>query len=296
MRTGTLARRFGWLLVALTASACQSTSGLVFSASELRSEVRHRAGDLAPIEIVVPYEVDGDPIERSRNAIEALPPGEARVYALVDLLSVPRPEGFGLRYRGSVTASARETLEHGEGNCVSLASVLVALARGVGWKAYYAEAGVLRDEEVEGSEIEVRADHMVVVVEAAGVVRVVDFRAEEPLGGVRVIDDVTAYGHFVNNLGFERILGANRQKRAVPWRRVRDDFALAIAISPGSARAWNNLGVALARMGQDEEARNAYVRAQELDEDLSSAQRNLDILETRSTSGSGAGSSQLGSR
>jgi len=280
------AASLGWCTIGVSAvvaaTACQSTPGPVFTPHELRSEVAARAGEFAPREIAVPYVVAEDAIERTRREVEAAEPGAPRVLALVDLLAAPPPRGFGLRYRGALTLTASETLERGEGNCVSLASVLVGLARGLGWRAYFAEAGELRDEAVPDSPVGVRADHMVVVVVADGEVQVVDFLGTKSKSDVHVIDDVDAYAHFVNNRGFERILRANREQRAVPWQRVHDDFALATAVSPSSARAWNNLGIALARLGRDDEARIAYLRARQLDDELSSAERNLGILETRS--------------
>ena len=55
---------------------------------------------------------------------------------------------------------------------------------------------------------------------------------------------------------------------------------MATRIQPGNARAWNNLGVARARRGDDASAREAYETALELDE-LQSAHLNLAALYLR---------------
>ena len=59
-----------------------------------------------------------------------------------------------------------------------------------------------------------------------GLRAVVDFRGARFEGVPRVIDDLRAYAHFVNNRGFERVIRARRGGRPVPWRNVLQDFAL----------------------------------------------------------------------
>jgi tetratricopeptide (TPR) repeat protein len=282
------------LLIAFGALGCSGATRLAFTPSELRAEVERRAGDRAPEGIAIPYEVNESAIARSRAVVERAPRGGARLRALIELVSAPSPEGFGLRYRWAGTQTADETLARGEGNCVSLASVLVGLARGLGWRAFYAEGGTLREEQDLDHEIGVRADHMVVLIVAEGMRGVVDFRAMRSRGAIRVIDDLSAYAHFVNNRGFERIIQARREGRPVPWQRALADFALASSVAPRLARAWNNQGIALAQLGRIEEAREAYRRAQEIDGDLESARKNLRILDAGTASRRGAESQPVG--
>jgi Flp pilus assembly protein TadD len=57
-----------------------------------------------------------------------------------------------------------------------------------------------------------------------------------------------------------------------------DDFQAVIAIEPTNARAYNNLGLAYAMLGRDEEAINAYNAAIEYDPDYLRAYKNRIVL------------------
>jgi hypothetical protein len=165
---------------------------------------------------------------------------------------------------------------------MTLASVLVGLARGIGWNAYYAEAGDPREEaDLLDGDLDVLVDHMVVVIDGDGDRAVVDFLGAVEGRPLQVIDDLRATGHFLNNRAFEEVLIAQRAGRSVPWESVARQFELATRVDPRSARAWNNLGIAWARIGREGEARRAYVRARMLDGGLSSPERNLRVLRTR---------------
>jgi tetratricopeptide (TPR) repeat protein len=197
------------------------------------------------------------------------------------MLHRPPPEGLGIRYDPFSTHTAAETLVLRRGNCVSLASVLVGLGRGLGWPIYYAEARSTEVEVLRQVDISSRADHMVVVIVAETVRAVVDFTG--PMEGYRVhvIDDLRAYAHLVNNRAAEQIAEALDQEIPPPWEEALEGFALATRIHPEMARAWNNQGVALARLGRLEEARSAYARALSSDDGLGSTHQNLVVLETR---------------
>jgi len=72
----------------------------------------------------------------------------------------------------------------------------------------------------------------------------------------------------------------------VPWEAVASEFERATRVDPRSARAWNNLGIAWARLGRTGEARHAYLRVRRLDGELSSPERKLRVLRTRQGDGS----------
>ena len=67
------------------------------------------------------------------------------------------------------------------------------------------------------------------------------------------------------------------------WEQALDGFAQASQLAPDLARAWNNQGVALARLGRLDEARGAYARALTIDANLDSPHQNLIVLETRAS-------------
>jgi tetratricopeptide (TPR) repeat protein len=233
-----------------------------------------------------PFEVPPETVEFARKRVYEAPLGPKRVQALVDSLMKPAPEGLGLVYDWKTTATAARTLELGRGNCVSLASVLVGLGRGLGWPIYYAQA---RPDELTTRELEsftVLVDHMVVVVLAKTVRMVVDFTGlVDGEYRIRVIDDLTAYAQLINNIAGQRIIESESGLSREDWETALEGFRLATAIDPTLGRAWNNQGLALTRLKRFDEARLAYGRALAIDDAYGSvfgaAGRNLAIMETR---------------
>lgn len=283
MRSRGLQRSVSLLLV-LAPLAC----GIVgerrrysYSVEEFRQEVRARVPDLADDPIEVPFEIAPEAISLALAAIRRAPHGHERIVALVDMLHAPPPDGLGLRYSVMTSQNAAETLKIREGNCVALASVLVGLGRGLGWPVFYGEA-LIHDEEIHRDEnLAIRADHMVVVIVAQTVKAVVDFTGPVEGYGVRIIDDLQAYAHLLNNRASEQILDDMESNEGPDWERALAGFSLAARITPELARAWNNQGVALARLGRLESAREAYDHALRVDAQLDSPHQNLIVLETR---------------
>ena len=113
---------------------------------------------------------------------------------------------------------------------------------------------------------------------------VIDFlgRVEEGYD-IRPIDDLTAYAHLINNVSGRLVTDVEGRDADEQWRQALAGFELATRIQPGLGRAWNNLGIAYARFGRYEEARDAYRRAVELGTAFGSAERNLIIMETRAS-------------
>ncbi len=97
----------------------------------------------------------------------------------------------------------------------------------------------------------VLSGHMVVVALAENGRVVVDFLGlvEDESYDIQVIDDLTAYAHLLNNVaGHQAIKGAPIDGIAA-WERARSGFELATKVQPRLGRAWNNLGIAYARLG-----------------------------------------------
>lgn len=253
-----------------------------YEPEEFRATLRERIPDLPEPLVTVPFVVPDSLVERARRTIERRPLGPARVEALVETLMEQEPAGIGLIYDWRASATAAQTLELGRGNCLSLASVLVGAGRGLGWPIYYAEARTTVPQTEEMGDIRVVIDHIVVVIAGQTVRRVVDFTGLVDEGyQLKVIDDLTAYAHLINNISAERILAAGPEVAEADWRAAAEGFRLAIRIQPELARAWNNLGLALSRLGEVDAAREAYARAVELDDTFGAAGGNLAILETR---------------
>lgn len=272
----------GLLLGLAACTAPREPDRLAYSPLELRADLERRLPGIADAGFRAPFEVGGEDVERARKVIESQPYGLPRIRALVDMLSAPPPGGFGLIYDWSTTRTASETLSLGEGNCLSFASVLVGLGRGLDWPIYFAEARAVKPTLHVEDDLAWSSEHMVVVITARTVRAVVDFSGPVKDYRIHVIGDVRAYAHLLNNRASEEILKSRMAGSSPQWTQALEDFGLAARIDPGLRAAWNNQGVALARLGRFEEARVAYLKASEFAGRSDSPARNLQVLETRS--------------
>jgi hypothetical protein len=113
---------------------------VVLEPDALRAEVARRVPEL-PLDAIdatkVPYEIGPVVVEHVRSLLTRSGDPDEEVRELVRLVTAEH--GLGLRYTGTQLGTAAETLVMGEGNCFSLAAVLVGLARGLGWRARLAE-------------------------------------------------------------------------------------------------------------------------------------------------------------
>lgn len=255
----------------------------IYTPEEFRAALLERVPTLKGELAVAPYVVSTADIERAEARILEVPIGRDRVRALVDSLSMPPPKGFGLEYHWLASSTAERTLLSRKGNCVALASVLVGLGRGLGWRIYYAEASTKRPTTHEYEEITFVSDHMVVVVAAKTFQMVIDFTGQvNDQYVLRPIDDVTAYAHLLNNIAGQHIARKDGETNTDDWQKALQGFELATQIQPGLSRAWNNRGIALTRLQRFDEAKIAYEHALALDSNSVSTRRNLEIMQTRS--------------
>lgn len=273
--------------LAMLTSACRSLDRaeppkLIYTAAEFQAALLERVPDLRPELAAAPFIVTPADVEKAEARIYEAPLGPDRVRALVAALSMPKPTGFGLQYHWLASGTAMRTLTSGQGNCVSFASVLVGLGRGLGWPIYYAEARARRPETHVYEQITFVADHMVVVVAAKSFQMVIDFTGQiDDQYVLRPIDDLTAYAHLVNNIAGQHIARTGGSASQKDWERALEGFELATRIQPNLGRAWNNRGIALTRLERFDEAQLAYEQALTLDVGFDSAQRNLEIMQTR---------------
>lgn len=268
-------------LVGAALLGCAKPARIEWSPDAIRQEVQRRASGVPMDQIVVPFEVHEEALERARTAVRGELDTRQRMKRLLASLSDPR--GFGLRYAWALTAAADETLARGEGNCFSLSSVLIGLARGVGLKAYYLEVKVAEPQWYHTGGVAIQADHIGVAISTSQGRQYVDFSGQlDRSNRVQVIDDVKALAHYYNNRGYELLYLADRRGTNPPWKQVLASFDLATRIEPGLAQAWNNLGVADSRLGDVEGAKGAYQTALELAEDMQSPHLNLALLYMRS--------------
>ncbi len=261
----------------LAGGGCAGASRLAYRPDELRAEVARRAPAIPPGEVVVPFEITEAQAEMARAAAGKLESVEDRVRALVSAMYDPR--FFALRYGGNATASAQDTLQAHEGNCLALASVFIGLARALGLQAYYMDASTRVHEPRYGADgMTVSAGHVTAVVRSGDDDIGLDFAQLGRIRWYRVLDDVEALAHFYNDRGFDLVEQSDGSGSPEVWTRAAHDFRRAVAVMPGFAPAWNNLGIADSRLGQVREAIEDYRRAIAHDARLAAPWNNLGWL------------------
>ncbi len=260
--------------VFVAAAGCAGTARVAYTPDELRAELARRSVPVA--EVVVPYELDPARAEWARRLVATARDDATRVQLLTEALF--DPEGLGLRYENGLTATAAETIERRAGNCLGLASVFIGLARAAGLQAWYMDASVRVSETRQGqADVAVNSGHVTAVVRVGERNVGLDFGRLGPVQWYRVLDDVEALAHFYNNRGFDRIERAGAAS-AEAWRAAEPDFRLAVRVMPELGRAWNNLGMAVARQGRPAEAAAAYRTAIARDPSLAAPWNNLGTL------------------
>jgi len=257
-------------------------SPLEFAPDAFVRELKLRVPDIPEALATSPYVLDEKIVARAEAYLMQAPTGPPRVQALVDFLSEPAPVGLGLVYDWSATGGAALTLKRGRGNCVSLAAVLVALGRGMDWPIYFAQARTRRPQTQEFEDVTALSDHMVVLIVPKTFKMAVDFTGLlDEVGHIRPINDLEAYAHMLNNISAQSLMSPDQAPTDSQWKASVSGFKLVTRIDPKLGRAWNNLGIALTRLAQFDEAREAYQRAVELNTAFGSAERNLTMMETR---------------
>lgn len=250
--------------------------------TELRREIAEDVPQLSPDQVVIPHEIS--PALKA-NLDQLLPQLKNRSEsgrALVSLLF--GKENLALQYAWAETRTAEETIQIGRGNCLSLAAVVVGTARAYGGAARYVEIQDKLERRKEG-DLGIWAGHIAVFLPNPGAPLVVDFSGTQQteLSSFRVLEDRDLVAHFYNDRGYDLVRQAREEGRTPPWEQVKRNFEIATGIDPEFSEAWNNLGVALARLGEWQAAEDAYENAmihQRLFHD-SATQRNQASLTSR---------------
>ena len=287
----TCRRVAGFLVyVAIVAVLTKATSGCVtmgtaqdpyaYTPERFMAVARAQAPEVPVEELVVPFRVTPEMVEKARRVIDRTRSDYEKAQAL--MRSITNEDGFGLRYEAVATSTPDVTLERGYGNCLALTSMFIGLARALGLNAYYVDASDrindLRLEEgliVDSGHIAggVRSERGYTLIDFDG--HAADYRT------FKIIDDITALAHYYNNLGFEKITDAQRAGLPVPWEEIARDFERATKVRPGFAHAHNNLGVAHRKLLDLVAAERAYMAAIDADETFDAAYHNLGNLRMR---------------
>ncbi len=246
---------------------------------QVRRTLAHRLSRDELADLLIPFEAD-DAIRRLATEVTAGAHGDHQ--KLRALRHYFGQQGFLERYDRDGTLTARQVMASGRGNCLSYANLFVAMARSVGLKAHYLDASAQVDAFGKSGSVLVQWGHVLVGVQIGPEWIAVDFdgRAGRP-HRYRVISDLEAIADFYNNLGSE-LAWTRRGEGGFASEGSLHAFSVATRVSPGFARAWNNLGVALARAGRPREAVRAYRRAVRLQPGFAAPYANLGQLHLRS--------------
>jgi len=249
----------------------------VMTPTELRAEVGRRVPELERDAIPVLFEVDAAVVERVRVAMTPAQLDVDRIRQVVRLVTTDR--GLGLRYDRGSLGTAAQSLERGTGNCLSLAAVLVGIARGLGWKAVFTEMSLREDELLYEADIAISEEHMGAKIKTGAATLYIDYSGRMSFRSrVRTVSDLRATAQYYSNYAYELLHDSHVAGEPTPWLEIARRFEIATRIEPDLAQAWNNLGVARSRLGDVEGAEVAYERAIALSSNLHSAARNLRLL------------------
>lgn len=217
-----------------------------------------------------------DPLAADPLAVDAAMTGWAA--ALADRGPAPRRLGGlatalgerGWRHADDLTLPAAEAFARREGDCVSFAFVLAALARQRGLSVVFV---ILAPEAAaRAGRFAVGRGHLAVAVEVRRGFRVFDAGGERGDAALfRAVTDRQAVAIFHSNRGSALLL-AGRPAEAV------GELRRATKVGPDLAVAWTNLGVGLTRLGDAEAAERAYRQAVSLAPESAGAWRNLALL------------------
>ena len=259
-------RRFSFLFVVFASlgfpTACTTPPPIhETSPDELRFEIARDAPGLSRRSVVIPHEISDERFAFIHSKVDDLDDPSRGAQALLKLLFDDRY--LGLQYRWGETESAEITIAKGGGNCLSLAAVLVGTARRYSGAARYIE---IQDypERKDVGDLQIWSSHIAVLLPSVNGPLIIDFRGiqkESPSVRFHRLGDRALVAHYYNDRGYDLIRQAHDDDQTVPWQEAARQFEIATQVDPELSRAWNNLGVARARLGQLEGAEDAYQRA-----------------------------------
>jgi tetratricopeptide (TPR) repeat protein len=228
---------------------------------QLRDQIARDVPGLSRRSVVIPHEISDETFAHIHAKVDDLEDPSKGARALLQLLFDERY--LDLDYIWGETRSAELTIAAGGGNCLSLAAVLVGAARKYSGAARYIEIQDRPEQRDEG-DLEIWASHIAVLLPSIDGPLVVDFRGvrdEETRIRFQQLSDRELVAHYYNDKGYDLIRKAREQAKPMPWRAALGLFEIATQIDPDLSRAWNNVGVARARLGEFQAADDAYQRA-----------------------------------
>ncbi|MCI0572703.1 MAG: tetratricopeptide repeat protein [Myxococcaceae bacterium] len=194
-----------------------------------------------------PFSLDPQDLEVAHQAIGMYGSSADRLQRTVNYLN--SASGIGFQYSPNVTLTAREALRARTGDCMTYASLLVAIARTLVIPAYFVYVSEL-PVHYDSSGWLYSASHIAVALDVGSGALVVDLlasREEWPGSVFRKVDDGVAASLFFTNRAVERLVRGDTAGAEQMLRTV-------LAFAPEVREPWVNLGVVLLRRQQAKEA------------------------------------------
>ncbi|MFN3238052.1 MAG: tetratricopeptide repeat protein [Pseudomonadales bacterium] len=178
-------------------------------------------------------------------------------------------DGIGIKYDANATLTAQEVFVQKRGNCLAMTNLFIAAARYVGLDAHYQTVEVKPTWNHLGQTM-IRYEHIVAVGRFGEETYVVDFLPEFLIGDrpSKNISDEQALALYYNNLGAEAVVD-DKADAGIPYLQK------SLQLNPENSDAWNNMGAALRRTGNEVLVEFSYLKALEKDSYNYSALSNL---------------------
>lgn len=189
--------------------------------------------------------------------------------------AVRGPATLGVEYDALASGSARDVFHRGTANCLSYATLFVAMAREAGLDAGYQWLEVRPQWTRDGERVLVRL-HVNVAVRIG--------RRQEYMVDIDPLEsrDISA-SHRLSDTDAEALYHSNLAMRALGDDELETAWlqgVRALQLSPQLAQLWVNLGAIYRRAGQHRAAEASYLYALDLDPWEWSAMNNLVVLYT----------------
>lgn len=211
-----------------------------------------------------------------RAYLSQLAPGASGDIRLQALLKGFESRDFSVEYEADATLTAAETYRQQRGNCMAFTVMMVAMARELGAEAHFNQVEVPPVWSQEGAQTFVVYRHINMVSENLRGRRVVDFNlaAYDPVYDQRKLSDTEAFAQYYSNRGLELMQRGDKTQAFLYLRK-------ALALRPGSADLWANLGALYSRYEKFDAAEQSYQQALQLDTRHAISMSNLERLYRR---------------
>ncbi len=238
------------------------------SAGHLRQEYAKQIGQQAAAEAEVPFEVTPELRTSLEQRLRQAPSERSKINEVLRFVF----EDLDLRYSLTPTRNAVETFSTKQGNCLSFVNLFVGVARELGLNPFYVEVTDYQKWNHREGMV-VSQGHIVAGMYLEGELKTYDFLPFRPKAykAFNPIDDLRAAAHYYNNLGAEALMAGDLET-------AKKLLTVATGIAPGFDKALNNMGVCLARGGDDEAALAFYQKGLAIDPDNAMILTNLTRL------------------